>query len=263
MEIRFTYKTYQDVRRNLFFYSIPVLVLAGFLDFFFILPAGNREAISSLAKSLTDSPVWKGVLNTGCGLIIFILVAFLLTEILQVHDRWYDKYVVRWRERYDTDFILPRLIQPFSSGTNYRFYEEAEQHAGRFLEDLYYPFVGDRDVKIPKNKLLRFYEVVTIYWLTQINEIVLISAAVLVLYFRFAGPADLGYRTHLLDDSIAVCVLWILNRVWVWFSRNSVRNATEDEIRAIHANLELKAELEQRLIRLCKDYSIPYGQVQD
>jgi hypothetical protein len=38
MELRFTYDTYQDVRHNLFRYSTPFLVMAGFFAFFCILP---------------------------------------------------------------------------------------------------------------------------------------------------------------------------------------------------------------------------------
>ncbi len=45
----------------------------------------------------------------------------------------------------------------------------------QFQKRLYYPYVGDRNLKIPKNKLVRFYEVVIVYWLTQINEIVLLA----------------------------------------------------------------------------------------
>lgn len=37
-DFRFGYDTYQDVRQNLFLYSTPVLIAAGFFAFFGILP---------------------------------------------------------------------------------------------------------------------------------------------------------------------------------------------------------------------------------
>jgi len=48
----------------------------------------------------------KGIVGTAAGVVVFGGIAFLLTEIIQVHDQWYDKYIVRWRHRYATDFIL-------------------------------------------------------------------------------------------------------------------------------------------------------------
>jgi hypothetical protein len=183
-----------------------------------------------------------------------------MTEILQVHDQWYDKYVTKWRHHYATDFILPRLIQPWLSRTNYRIYEEAEKHTRQFQERLYYPFVGDRDLKIPKNRLVRFYEVITVYWATQINEIVLLLLTAAIVLYRFAGPTDVGFRTMLLNDFIVVTCGFLLNRLWARSSREKVRRATEDEIRAIHDDPALQQELERRLVRLCQDYSIPYGE---
>ncbi len=258
MDIKFNYETYQDVRRNLFLYSIPVLIVAGFFAYFCILPSSYQQQLTSLGQLLTESPIWKGVLGGISGILLFTLVAFLMTEIFQVHDQWYDKFIIRWRFRYATDFILPRLVQPFASFMNYRFYDEAEKSVRQFQEVLYYPFVGDRDLKIPKNALVRFYEVVTVYWLTQINEIVISVLAIGTMVFRFFGPADLQYRTVLLNDLIVMGVAWVVNRIWVQSSRGKVRRATEDEIRAIHEDEDLRADLERRLKQLCRNYSVPY-----
>jgi hypothetical protein len=263
MDLTFKYETYQDVRRNLFLYSIPTLVVVGFFAFFCVLPSAHRQSVIALFEAIATSPVWKGILGAGAGLTVFVILAFLVTEILQVHDQWYDKYVIRWRHQYATDFILPRLIQPFASRTNYRFYEQAEIYTGQFQERLYYPFVGDRDPKIPKNKLLRFYEVVTVYWLTQINEVVLLGVALLVVIYRFTGPTDVEYRTLLLNDGVVITFFVIMNRLWIKSSLKKVRHGTEEEIRAIHEDSELRKDLEQRLCQLCRDYSIPYGQAEN
>jgi hypothetical protein len=263
MEIKFTYDTYQDVRHNLFLYSIPVLVIAGFFAYFWILPLSVQNRVTHVVSSLASSPVWKEVLGGVSGIAFFAALAFLMTEILQVHDQYYDRFVIKWRFRYATDFILPRLTQPFSSFLNYRFYEEAEGHIRQFQERLYYPFVGDRDLKIPKKTLVRFYEVVTLYWLTQINEIVLILLVVMTLICRFVGPADSSYRTQLLSDLLIIIGMWILNRIWIRAGREKVRRATEDEIAAIHDDEVLKRQLGEKLRQLCVDYSIPYVSPQD
>ena len=55
-----------------------------------------------------------GLLTGGVGVALFTGLASVLIEIIKVHDAIYDKYVVRWRLRYDTDFILQRLLKPFA-----------------------------------------------------------------------------------------------------------------------------------------------------
>lgn len=250
MDIKFGYDTYQDVRHNLFRYSIPVLIGAGFFAYFRILPQSAQNQVSEVISWFVSSPIGKGVLGGISGIFVFVLLAFLMTEILKVHDQYYDKFVIKWRFRYATDFILPRLTQPFCALMNYRFYEEAEEHIRQFQERLYYPFVGDRDLKIPKNALVRFYEVVTLYWLTQINEIVLVLLVAMILICRFVGPSDLSYRTALLSDLLIVIGIWLLSRIWIQASREKVRRATEDEIAAIHRDADLLQQLEQKLQQL-------------
>jgi hypothetical protein len=257
MDFRFSYDSYQDVRHNLFLYSVPFLVAAGFFSFTCVLPVEEQQAVTRALAYLQSSEPWKGIVG---GTVVFAAFAFILTELFQVHDQLYDKFVIKWRYRYATDFILPRLTHPFASRVNYRFYEEAEEHVRDFQARLYYPFVGDRDTKIPKNSLVRFYEVITVYWLTQINEFVLLLLAVLVIFYRFKGPTDLNYRGILLNDAIVIFLCIVLNRIWIRFSREKVRRATEEEIRAIHDDPQLLQDLEQRLKQLCSSYSIPFGE---
>jgi hypothetical protein len=254
----FTYDTYQDVRKNLFFYSIPSLIVAGFFCYWRILPPGHQRAISSLFSYISHNDFWNGVFGTGAGIVLFSLAAYLLTEIFQVHDQWWDKYIRRWRYYYAIDYILPRLVQPFGCHLNYRFREEAEKRVRIFQEDLYYPFVGDRDVKIPKNKLVRFYEVITPYWLTQINELVICVLGLVVVFYAFKGPADKEYWSLLLSDSGILVLAFIVNRLLARGALGKVRRATEEEIRAIHEDGKLLGELESRLRKLCSDYHIPY-----
>ena len=254
----FSYETYQDVRKNLFFYSLPSLIVAGFFCYWRILPLAHQAAIWSVFSYVSNSEGWKIVSGGGVGIVLFSAIAYLMTEVFQVHDQVWDKYVKKWRYYYAIDYILPRLVQPFACHLNYRFMEEAETRVGAFQKELYYPFVGDRDAKIPKNKLVRFYEVITVYWLTQINEIVLFILGTVLTAYAFSGPADLGYRTLLLGDCGILILLFLVNRLWAGHALAKVRRATEEEIRAIHADGTLLAELESRLKNLCSNYSIPY-----
>lgn len=263
MDLIPSYDTYQDVRKHLFWYSRFFLIGAGFLTYFLILPAGNQQRIIMLLKVVSSSPLLKDLVGLGLGIGLFATLSFFLTEVFQVHDKWYDKYVIKWRHQYATDFILPRLVQPFACHLNYRFRESTEIHTREFQEQLFYPFVADRDLKIPKNKVVRFYEVVTKYWYSQINEVILLVLGVVVVVYRFTGPAQIAYRTKLLNVCLILALAFLVNRLWRRHSLKNVRIATEDEIRAIHDNPELNTDLKNRLVKLCFDYGIPYNETPD
>lgn len=254
MEWGFKYDTYQDVRLNLFLYSIIPLNVFGFLVFYGILPTDIQNWFLSLIQWLTSLQI----LHYLSGLVALTGLAFLLTEIIQIHDQFYDRYIIKWRFRYATDFILPRLIHPLASMVNYRFHKVAEANIGDFQERLYYPFVGDRDNKIGKNLLVRFYERVTVYWLTQINEILIVASLLSGLSFAWLMPTDIQYQERLWKTIISLIGVFLLNRLWVRSSRESVRLATEEEIKAIHSDHLDK--LESALKKACNDYGIPYAQ---
>lgn len=252
MEWAFKYETYQDVRRNLFWYSIIPLNISGFLVFYGIIPSAHQQIILSVIQSVTSQTIFHYI----TGLVAFTGLAYLLTEIIKIHDRWYDKYIIKWRFRYATDYILPRLIHPFSCKINYRFHNIAEQNVGDFQERLYYPFVGDRDNKIGSNLLVRFYEEVTIYWLTQINEIMIVISLFIGLWYSWLPITGQNYQTLLWRTNTILVIFFILNRIWVSVSRENVRKATDEEIKAIHS--QYMPELEGRIKKTCADYQIPY-----
>jgi hypothetical protein len=62
-----------------------------------------------------------------------------------------------------------------------------------------------------------------------------------------------------LANSFCILIIaFILNRIWAKGSLKSVREATENEIRAIHE--KHLVELDANLKNLCQDFSIPYAQ---
>jgi hypothetical protein len=129
------------------------------------------------------------------------------------------------------------------------------------MEQLYYPFVGDEHMKIPKNRVLRFYEMVTVYWLTQINEIVAISLLTVIGVYSLSNFVhdDPGYATRLLRTGLVVGLAIGINRWFMGTTRRSVKKRTDDEIAAIHSDRKLQSELEEMLKKTCQDYSIPYN----
>jgi hypothetical protein len=252
----FDYETYQDVRKNLFYYSAIALNLAGFAAYQWILPISHRLWVDNVIDELTNNSILGGLLTGGVGLVIFTGLAFTLIEIIKVHDAIYDKYLVRWRLRYDTDFILQRLLRPFGSRIGRKLYVESERNLKDFMERLYYPFVGDRDGKIGKNVILRFYERITIYWLTQVNEIIVALLVVLIAVYRFLGPQDDHYRAQLLTVLLAVIVVFLINRLWVRSAREGAREATAEEIDQIIDNHQ--PDLETRVREICVENEIPF-----
>ncbi len=83
----FTYDTYQDVRTNLFYYSAIGLNLAGFAAYQWVLPDPHRWYVSGLFEALLKNPLVSGLVAAGAGLAVFTAVAFVLVEIVKVHDR--------------------------------------------------------------------------------------------------------------------------------------------------------------------------------
>ena len=253
----FTYETYQDVRKNLFYYSAITLNIAGFTAYRCVLPPSHQQWVSNWFEYLSQDPIIGGLFKVGVGVAIFTGLAFVLIEFLKIHDHTYDKYVVRWRFRYDIDFILQRLLKPFAARVGRKFYADAERNLNDFMERLYYPYVGDRDGMIGKNAILRFYERITIYWLTQVNEIIIGLLVVLIAAYRFLGPPDDHYRSHLLTVLLASVLTFVANRVWMYFAREGAREATAEEIDQITDNHQ--GDLEQRLRALCADYQVPFS----
>ena len=257
--IGFKYDTYQDVRKNLFTYSIPFFIVAGFMTFNYVFPQSLQKTILFFVENNIKQQNWQYIIKGGIGSVIFIIIAFLFTEIFQLHDQFYDKFIIKWRKGYAIDFIQIRLIQPFSNRLNYRFFEELNKNVGQFQERLFYPFVGDRDHKISKNKLIRFYEAITPYWLTQTNEILFVIIILVSIFIHIFIEKPYTHSSVLTTSITVLLVLFVLNRIWRNRIIKRVRSATYDEIKSIHEDEELLKELELKLKTLCKDYNVPYN----
>src|SRR6185312_14878484 len=147
--------------------------------------------------------------------------------------RIYDKYVIRWRHRYDSEFVLPHLLRPIWSEVRESFENEIAENPEQAMKRLYYPFVGDLEPKIRKNLLVRLYERITVYWLTQVCELLLAVIFLSMALARVSGPTDAAYRDRLLNTALVVGILFVANRAWARNALDGVRRATLDEIQDI------------------------------
>jgi hypothetical protein len=181
---------------------------------------------------------------------------WICIEIFEAHDKIYDRYVTQWRRQYDRDVIIPRLLAPFLARLGDAFYEYVDVNRAKAMEALYYPYVMDgQSGRIPDNLRVRFYERVTKYWLSIVNEMVTLVLVSLIGALRFVGPSTSEYRTMLLNALCLLILFFVLNRLWARATIRSVRIATIAQIAAIHA--QHHADLETRLVGFCSTYGIP------
>jgi hypothetical protein len=152
---------------------------------------------------------------------------------------------------------LPRLFKPFSKKVNKDFYKCAEKNKYDFMRPFYF-FVGDYDHKyrIPDNLKVRFYEDITLYWATQLNDLFLIIFILFSgIYYLFNTTSiyRIGNPFNITTIIIYIAfVLFLINRYLMNIIRNKVKTATSDQIKYIHNNF--KKALEDQFRMLCKDF---------
>ena len=241
-------KTYQDVKNTLRWYTLAASAPVGMFLYFYLIPEPQRKRIEDLFSKFSSAPIISSIgaaaLITGC----FVFLSWFLIFVFEVHDKVYDRYFIRWRYFYDVDLILPTLTRPCAPALDPRFFDTAGRHLYHFMKP-YYHFVadGEHDHKISENLILRFYEAITKYWITQINEVLLIAALIIdFVYFWIYRQLNMDFeRVSLTCFIIIVCA--IVNRAGAQLFLNSVRRATLDEIEDIHGRYipELENELKK------------------
>lgn len=168
-----------------------------------------------------------------------------MVHVLEVHDHIYDKYIVRWRKKYVLEYIIPELLAPSRDRLPANAIEVAKQNWKLCMKRLFYHFATDYEPQINQNLLVRFYERVTKYWLSQLAEVALILLAILtvaygILEFLMWG---LAFPVRLLWFLISIAVVFLVVK---WISivlRKTVWDATRDEIEAIIHHKDFNARL--------------------
>ncbi|TMC49641.1 MAG: hypothetical protein E6J20_17695 [Chloroflexi bacterium] len=245
--MKVSYDNYQSVR-NALMAALTVLLVGAVVAFVYgVLSPAHRDALLSFAAS------WPAVL-VSFGLVPAAgLIAFILVEFLEIHDR-YDSYVTGWRGTFDVDVILARLYAPFAAEYPTRFMREASRHRGTFMERLFYAFAGDRDGSIRKNLQVRFWERALVYWLTQLIELVLLVLLIALTGYRLAYPPQTVDDDRYPFWVTAILLLLAINRLLVRAARGAVRVATIDEVDSIVT--DHLADLRSRFEQLAGEYGI-------
>jgi hypothetical protein len=246
----FDLKTYQDVKKNLSWAGAGVLWLVALVVYLAVLPPAHREAVNLAAARI---PEWASV----SVLVVFTVAAGLLFGVLMIHDDFYDAYVIRWRERYDLNFLLPALLAPLARDVDPAFWSQARAKRNTVMRRVFYPFTRDRDGAISENTRVRFYERVTYYWITQIIEMgLLVLVGIALVYWVVYAATNLD-PTTLLPVLIGAVAAFGVNRVFRRHALRGVETATREEIAEIHE--EHRAVLEKRVRDLHEELGLAYG----
>ncbi len=249
------YDTYQDVKSTLAWWSVLPWSTVVLVIYFAVLTEQHRSAVGNAIPGLPDWIADAGIITVA--IVVGGIIAHVATHVLELHDHWYDRYIVRWRDRYAKEKMIPALIEPYRSKLPENAVELLGLQPGRTLKALFYPFASDRDMKIRKNLVVRFYERITKYWLSQMVEVACIS---LVLF-------TVTYATILWEwpprDRIggtvgAAVIVFVLAHIAAWQLRGVVWDATREEIQDIHDSYG--AEFEQALVKYCASHGITIQQ---
>ena len=242
------FETYQDVKANLALATTGILFVAA-LFVYWILPESQIRAIGSLRL-----PGWA----KGVGIAVLLpAIALVLVYGIQLHDRVYDRYVVKWRDSYDIDFIIPAVCHPYEAKLDPNFYPVARSNRRFFMTNLYYQFLHDRNNPDFQNVIVRFYERVTNLWTVEIMEaivylLLMLTAVYFPLYRRLGLPVG-KLVLLLLVFSLGLALTSALGRS----AQQSTRDATQEEIDAIH---QLRPQqLEKAIQDVSSHFNLKYG----
>jgi hypothetical protein len=224
------YDTYQDVKDVLYQYTYLSSLLLSLIAYFVVLPQEHQKQLNTLFGALND----LGIIGVVVTIVFGFIASFILIHMFEVHDKLYDRFIIRWRKRYATDFIIPELFKPLITTLDTRFLDLAKKNLRESMNVFYY-FVGDRDTVIRKNLVVRFYESVWKYWATQINEILIIIFSLITAgYIAYYALNDLSFWKLFIVIGIMI-TLAIGNRFLIKYFLPFVRTATMEEIEDIHS----------------------------
>ena len=247
------FTSYQDVKNVLHRYTYLVSIILSLIAYFLVIPQQHQLTLNTVFGSITEViPV--GIVIT---LIFGFVISFLFVHLFEVYDKVYDRFVIKWRYKYAKGYILPELIRPFKEKVDKDFLETASKNMREFM-NIFYSFVGDHDVKIRKTAVVRFYDAVWKYWATQINEVLFILFAMMLIGYSiyYYMTRDLQVAS-MITPSIIIVVLGIINRVISIYFLKYVRVMTKEEIEEIHENFN--DELEEKVKRISRRFGLSYG----
>lgn len=246
------FRSYQDVKNVLHTYTYFISMIFSVVAYFLVIPEAHRWAVNTLFGLFNE----LGVVGIAVSILFGFTISFLFIHLFEIHDKIYDRFIIKWRYRYSRDFILPELFKPFGAKLDKRFFQLAEKNIRDFMK-VFYHFVSDYDVKIRKTLVVRFYDRVWKYWATQVNEILIIMLLLTIAgYAIYYAVYGLTLKNLLIALAVAV-LSGIVNRFLSQYFLRFVREATQEEIEDIHANFH--DELEYKVKELSRRFHLEYG----
>jgi hypothetical protein len=217
--------------------------------YLWILPEPHARVLRNLRAS-----IWLKQLGL---IVVLTVIAGVLVYGIQVHDYVYDRYVVKWRDRYTSEVILPKLCEPFRQKLDPRFFETASANRRYFMNKLFYEYVHDRQPRIRLNTVVRFYEPITNYWSVQILELATYLILLLALvYFMVCRRLNQPVTSLILVMVVSALLLGLTSILGNAY-RNDAQERTEDEINEIHDNF--LPDLERRVEEVSAKFKLKYG----
>lgn len=250
----FSFETYQDMLKNLTFIMTGLLWVAFEASYYFIVASEHRDFLRHVIKYGE-----KGVQISF--LTSLFVVAVVLVFFFRIQSELYDRYFVRWRADYETDFIIPELVRPFEAKLYPGFVEKAKENRDLTMRTLFFPYVQDRGdpnvvISSNQNKLARFYQQVTYYWSTQLAEIVLyVMLLATVVYFPIYRWLHLPC-TRLVLTALALLLVLSINAKLARASLVPLKEITQEQITAIHQTKS--ADLEKGLANLSATFGMRF-----
>lgn len=246
------FRSYQDVKNVLHTYTYFVSIIFSLAAYLLVIPEAHRKAVNTLFGLFNE----LGVVGIVVSILFGFAISFLFIHLFEIHDKIYDRFIIKWRYRYSRDFILPELIKPFGAKLDKKFFQLAEKNMREFMK-VFYHFVSDYDVKIRETLVVRFYDRVWKYWATQVNEILIIMLLLTMAGYAIYSTVYSLALKNLLIALVVTVFLGVLNRFLSRYFLSFVREATQEEIEDIHANF--RDELEDKIKELSRRFHLEYG----
>jgi len=247
------YKTYQDVKNNLIYWTFILICISLAMVYFLFLEQKHRNWLIDLVTKIGSN----SLISTLAAAVLIgaiTIIAIILISGIEIHDKIYDKLFIKWRDTYDVELILTNLIEPIRTELPKNFKDFARKYKYEFMKP-FYEYVGDGKSGIAENTRIRFYERATLYWATQLNEIFI------VIFLVWSPVYLIINQDNNVDDRIAffmlaLIVVAFLNRWAIRKTRQEMAQATLDEIEEIISKTNNVKSLKNRYKKLCATYKI-------
>jgi hypothetical protein len=246
-----TLHTSADSRKAVFFvaWAWGFLWLVAFYNL--VLAPSHRHAIGLVLQRA----------GGGVPVAFFVsgLIAGLGFYLLDLHETVYDRLFVKWRVRHEADFILPRLFGPLRDQFISDYADIFKTHARPLIMRVFCPFISGKEHKLNPVFMRNFYKALTLYWITELTEIAIItwlaSTFAYALAGRVSGSVPIEWQAILLFQVCGAIALGAANNlILVRASRQSVRNRTQEEIDEIM--LYYKPELDEYVLKAANTFNI-------